>query len=55
MDYGWKAGTSMAAPKVVGAVALVKNVNSDYNANQVESALKRTTAIPGGYEKVCYD
>jgi subtilisin family serine protease len=52
--YGWKAGTSMAAPNVAGAAALVKSANPSYNANQVESALKRAAAVPEGYDKTFY-
>jgi subtilisin family serine protease len=52
--YGWKAGTSMAAPNVAGAAALVKSANPKYNANQVESALKRAAAVPEGYDKTFY-
>ncbi|UIO99320.1 S8 family serine peptidase [Halobaculum sp. CBA1158] len=52
--YGWKAGTSMAAPNVAGAAALVKSANPDYNANQVESALKRAAEVPDGYDKAYY-
>jgi len=53
-DYGWKAGTSMAAPNVAGAAALVKSVNPDYNANQLESALKQAADVPAGYDKSYY-
>jgi subtilisin family serine protease len=53
-DYGWKAGTSMAAPNVAGAAALVKSVNPDYNANQLESALKQAADVPDGYDKSYY-
>lgn len=52
--YGWKAGTSMAAPNVAGAAALVKSVNPDYNANQLESALKQAADVPEGYDKAYY-
>jgi subtilisin family serine protease len=52
--YGWKAGTSMAAPNVAGAAALVKSANSNYNANQVEAALKRAADVPSGYDKTYY-
>lgn len=52
--YGWKAGTSMAAPNVAGAAALVKSANPDYNANQVEAALKRAADVPDGYDKEFY-
>ena len=52
--YGWKAGTSMAAPNVAGAAALVKSANPNYNANQVESALKRAAEVPDDYDKTFY-
>ncbi|WP_049902224.1 S8 family peptidase [Halorubrum distributum] len=52
--YGWKAGTSMAAPNVAGAAALVKSANPDYNANQVEAALKRAAEVPDDYGKEYY-
>ncbi|MEF8881884.1 MAG: S8 family serine peptidase, partial [Halapricum sp.] len=52
--YGWKAGTSMAAPNVAGAAALVKSANPNYNANQLESALKRAADVPEGYDKTYY-
>jgi hypothetical protein len=52
--YGWKAGTSMAAPQVAGAAALAESVAPDLNASQVESLLKRTAAVPDGYEKTYY-
>ncbi|RBI58936.1 peptidase S8 and S53 subtilisin kexin sedolisin [halophilic archaeon] len=53
-EYGYLAGTSMAAPQVTAAAALVASVNPRYNANQVESALTRTAAVPEGYEKAYY-
>lgn len=52
--WGWAAGTSMACPQVVGAAALVKSVNSDYNANQVRSTLERTAEVPDEYDKSYY-
>ena len=52
--YGWKAGTSMAAPNVAGAAALVKSANPNYNANQVEAALKRAAEVPDEYDKAYY-
>ena len=52
--YGWVSGTSMAAPQVTGAVALMKSANGDLNANQVESILKRTASVPDGFEKTYY-
>jgi subtilisin family serine protease len=52
--YGYKAGTSMAAPQVAGAAALVKSINPDYTASQVESALEGAASIPEGYDKAYY-
>ncbi|MFB6220458.1 MAG: S8 family serine peptidase [Halolamina sp.] len=52
--YGWKAGTSMAAPNVAGAAALVKSANPDYNANQVRTALEDAAEVPDGYGKEFY-
>ncbi|MGZ0747627.1 S8 family serine peptidase [Haloparvum sp. AD34] len=53
-SYSWVAGTSMAAPQVAGAAALVKSANPDYNANQVESALEAAAEVPEGYDKTYY-
>jgi len=53
-SYGWKAGTSMAAPNVAGAAALVKSADDELNANQVESILKKTASVPDDYEKTYY-
>lgn len=52
--YDWLAGTSMAAPQVAGAAALVKSVNPDYNAGQVEAALERAADVPDDYDKTFY-
>lgn len=52
--YDWYAGTSMAAPQVVGAAALVKNANPGYNANQVKNALKRVAEVPAEYDRKYY-
>ena len=40
--YGWKAGTSMAAPQVTGAVALVRSMFPDASAAEVEALLRET-------------
>jgi subtilisin family serine protease len=52
--YGWLAGTSMAAPNVAGAAALVKSANPDYNANQVGSVLEEAAEVPADYGKEYY-
>jgi subtilisin family serine protease len=49
--WDWAAGTSMAAPNVSGAGALVKANNSEYNPAQTKSALKRAADVPEGYDK----
>ena len=53
-DWAWLAGTSMAAPQVAGAAALVKSANSRYNMNQVRSALRRGAEHPDEYERKYY-
>jgi len=40
--YGWKAGTSMAAPQVTGAVALVKSIYPEATPEQVLNHLQAT-------------
>ena len=39
-SYGWKAGTSMAAPQVAGLVALVRELEGDARPHHIESAIK---------------
>lgn len=41
-EYGWKAGTSMAAPQVAGLVALVKAENPDASPGRVSYHIERT-------------
>lgn len=45
-SYGWKAGTSMAAPQVSGAVALVRSLRPDASAAEVESLIRETALMP---------
>ena len=52
--YAYLAGTSMAAPQVAGAAALVAAENPDYDANQVEAALKQAASVPSGFDKAFY-
>ena len=40
--YGWKAGTSMAAPQVTAVAALVKSVNPDATPAEVRAHLEAT-------------
>ena len=53
-SYGWAAGTSMAAPNVSGAAALVKANNPDFSPAQLKSALKDAASVPSGYGKKYY-
>jgi subtilisin family serine protease len=49
--YGWKAGTSMAAPQVTGAVALVRSLRPDASVEEVEALVRETArSAPGGEE-----
>lgn len=45
--YDWLAGTSMAAPQVAGAAALVKSEHPDISANEVRHHLKSTATDEG--------
>ncbi|WP_266081198.1 S8 family peptidase [Haladaptatus caseinilyticus] len=47
--YGWKAGTSMAAPQIAGAVALVRSLRPNASVEEVESLIQETAnSAPGG-------
>jgi subtilisin family serine protease len=47
--YGWKAGTSMSAPQVSGAYALVRSLRPDASPDEVESLIQATAEhAPGG-------
>lgn len=46
--YAWYAGTSMAAPQVAGLVALLREVNPDLSAKQVQSVVENTARFSTG-------
>lgn len=47
--YGWKAGTSMAAPQVAGAIALIRSLRPRSTPDEVTEYLKETAVSgPGG-------
>lgn len=46
--YDYLSGTSMAAPQVAGLVALVRELEPDANANQVEQAIKQGAELANG-------
>ena len=52
--YSWLAGTSMAAPQVAGAAALVRSQNPDFNANQVRQTLENSAETVEEYGKEYY-
>lgn len=47
-SYAWFAGTSMAAPQVAGAAALVREMQPNANARQVEKAIKQGADLARG-------
>ena len=48
LAYDWYAGTSMAAPQVAGLVALVREVNPDLSAKQVQSVIENSARFSNG-------
>ncbi|QIZ09188.1 S8 family serine peptidase [Priestia megaterium] len=48
--YTRMSGTSMAAPHVAGAAALLKQLKPDWNAREISSALKETTKPLASYD-----
>ncbi|WP_158056890.1 S8 family serine peptidase [Halorussus halophilus] len=52
--YAWLAGTSMAAPQVAGAAALLKSQNPEYSANNVRSVLRNTADVPEEFDRAYY-
>lgn len=46
--YGYKSGTSMAAPQVAGLAALVRELDPDANASQVEQAIQKGAELATG-------
>ena len=46
--FDYYAGTSMAAPQVAGLVALVREVNPDLNAKQVQSIIENSARYANG-------
>ena len=48
-SYSWYAGTSMAAPQVTGAYALVRSLRPDASPEEVEQLIRETARdAPGG-------
>ena len=56
-DYGWVAGTSMAAPAVSGTAALLASAYdgpSKPKPRRIRDAVERTAAVPDGYDRAYY-
>lgn len=51
IGYGWKAGTSMAAPHVAGAVAITKAVNPALSGRQATNSLIKSADNLGDRQK----
>jgi subtilisin family serine protease len=47
-QYGYKSGTSMAAPQVAGLAALVRELEPDANVSQVEKAIQQGAEFANG-------
>lgn len=52
--YSWVAGTSMAAPQVAGAAALVASQSPDLGPNGIRRRLENTATVPDGFDKSYY-
>jgi subtilisin family serine protease len=46
--YAYVGGTSMAAPQVTAAAAMVRHLNPDLTAGEIITLIKRTARRPGG-------
>ncbi|WP_254864286.1 S8 family peptidase [Halovivax gelatinilyticus] len=52
--HDWFQGTSMAAPQVASAVALLASVDAQDNANRRMSTLRRVADVPATHDKPFY-
>jgi len=52
-QYATYQGTSMAAPHVAGAVAVIKQAHPDWTPEQIKQALVSTAEPISNYSHVC--
>lgn len=52
-EYAYDSGTSMAAPLVSAAAALIKSIDPDITPAEVERIIKETAYVPDDWEESC--
>lgn len=52
LNFSYECGTSFAGPMVVGAVALLKQLNKSLTADEIENTLKNTGVTIGDYKRI---
>lgn len=52
--FGWKCGTSMAAPFVTSAVAMIKSVYPDISCDVIADIIKSNAYVPEGWDSTKY-
>ena len=48
-DYDYKSGTSMAAPFVSAAAAILKSINPNFTPQEIKRIIKETASVPIGW------
>ncbi|MBI2654722.1 S8 family serine peptidase, partial [Candidatus Woesearchaeota archaeon] len=52
LNFSYECGTSFAGPMVVGAVALLKQLNKSLTADEIENTFKNTGVTIGDYKRI---